>query len=83
MVQYITFKDASESDEGHGTHVAGSVAGLAENNFGDYERFGGMSPNAKIAFFDIAGGNAPSNRVEPPQNLDTGMLRIQYDAGAR
>eukprot|EP01031_Cornospumella_fuschlensis_P027482 gene27482-33187_t len=83
VIQYITFKDNAESDEGHGTHVAGSTAGLAENNFGDFERFGGMSPDAKIAFFDIAGGNAPSNRVDPPQNLDTGMLRIQYNAGAR
>lgn len=36
--------------DGHGTHVAGSVAGNSMGNFGDMD---GMAPDAKISFFDI------------------------------
>ena len=38
------------SVEGHGTHVAGSVAG---NSMGDFGEMDGMAPDAKISFFDI------------------------------
>ncbi len=86
MVQYITrFLDASgnlycsDVPEGHGTHVAGTVAGkyfsgAAAEHFGD-----GTAPGAKIAFFDL--GDATGAFVTPG-NLQI-VFQPGYDAGAR
>lgn len=46
VVQYvITEGDKTDVEEGHGTHVAGSIAGDTE---GGSHEFAGMAPMAKI-----------------------------------
>eukprot|EP01039_Chlorochromonas_danica_P002662 gene2662-2907_t len=83
VIQYVAYADNKENAEGHGTHVSGSVAGLAYENYGDYQRFNGMSFNAKIAFFDIGKNNTSYRTVSTPDNINTHMLQVMYAAGAR
>lgn len=53
VVQYVTFADSSDDNEGHGTHVSGTAAGYPESSVNLYSEFVGMAPQAKVAFFDI------------------------------
>ena len=55
VVQYVySQKDSDESDlfGGHGTHMAGSVAGQSTDS--SRSVYDGMAPAAKIAFWDMA-----------------------------
>lgn len=61
--------DRYDTTEGHGTHVAGSAAGLAYKNYGDYTKFQGMAHDAKIAFADLLRGDSTSGAISPPSNL--------------
>lgn len=82
LVQYLTFLDNSDDVGGHGTHVAGSVAGQSLFNYGDFIKYNGMAVNAKIAFFDI-GDNNVEGSISIPGNINQGLFQLQYNAGAR
>eukprot|EP00957_Ditylum_brightwellii_P046282 3511696-Ditylum_brightwellii.AAC.1 len=51
-----TFADNYDEKNGHGTHVAGTIAGKKSTNGKDEEdgEADGIAPNAKISFFDMA-----------------------------
>ena len=55
VVSYASspYGDGYDIPEGHGTHVSGSAAGKAYSDYGDYKRYDGNAPAAKIAFFDL------------------------------
>ena len=66
VVQYVPFADSFDANRGHGTHVAGSVAGKGEGTDGIVD---GMAPNAKIAFFDIGySGSSGVSGLRVPNN---------------
>ena len=48
----MTYGDSSDKS-GHGTHVSGSVAGLATDSSSGHSQYTGTAPEAKIAFFDL------------------------------
>ena len=50
IIQYTGYADKVDEMGGHGTHVAGSVAG---KSLSDFSSMDGMAPDAKITFFDI------------------------------
>ncbi|CEO95872.1 hypothetical protein PBRA_004585 [Plasmodiophora brassicae] len=79
VVQYVTFADSSDDNEGHGTHVSGTAAGYPESSVNLYSEFVGMAPQAKVAFFDIGRRNG---QLVLPDDL-TQMLQWAYVAGAR
>jgi subtilisin family serine protease len=56
VVQYSHVKKAQVGDltAGHGTHVAGTVAGNNEEPLSKGGKYSGVAPGAKIAFLDIA-----------------------------
>jgi hypothetical protein len=62
--------DYSDNNEGHGTHVAGIVAGQVEasRDYGDYKKFSGTANNAKIAFADLLSGDSTSGSLSIPSN---------------
>jgi subtilisin family serine protease len=72
VIQYVPHANTVDSTRGHGTHVAGSVAGKREGADGIAD---GMAPAAKIAFFDVGFSgsaglkipNNPSALFEPGQ----------------
>ena len=69
VVQYVPFADSIDANRGHGTHVAGSVAGKREGTDGSAD---GMAPNAKIAFFDIGySGSSGLSGLTVPYNPST------------
>lgn len=51
VIQYVAFADDRDDEDGHGTHVCGSIAGKSLS--GTKNEYDGMAPEAKIAFFDI------------------------------
>lgn len=60
VVQYCHTDQSDTSDVavGHGTHVAGTIAGKIENaNLYTDGQFNGVAPNAKIAFMDLGNAN--------------------------
>eukprot|EP01032_Pedospumella_encystans_P022858 gene22858-25889_t len=91
VVQYYLGTDGSQNsdqlddEEGHGTHVAGTVAGRPIDRYGDYKRYEGMVSDAKIAFFDIGNeeSSIDSGALIVPTDLNTGMFNIMYLAGTR
>lgn len=91
LVQYYGYGNMVD-DNGHGTHVCGTVAGSpiippissnsSLNQYVDVSHARGVAPLAKIAFFDIFDGNA-QNALVPPPDLVHDYLQVQYDAGVR
>jgi len=73
VVQYVSYGDSRESNIGHGTHVAGTVAGKREGSKGIVD---GLAPGAKLAFFDIEVSGSPSLSVpsNPSTVLDQGRI---------
>jgi len=60
VVQYCHTQQSDTTDvsRGHGTHVAGTVAGkIANANLYTDGQFDGVAPNAKIAFMDLGNAN--------------------------
>ncbi|EKX41119.1 hypothetical protein GUITHDRAFT_112852 [Guillardia theta CCMP2712] len=87
IVTYRKFSSTDYQDYygGHGTHVAGSVAGNAydadptEMNYAG--AYNGMAPGAKIAFDDV--GDSKGALPGIPDDLNTGLFPHSYHAGAR
>jgi hypothetical protein len=79
VIQYIAYGDDIDLVEGHGTHVAGTVAGNPEDV--SMTKQGGHAPGAKIAFFDMEGD--PDNGIVYPSPLGQNVFQPAYDAGAR
>jgi len=74
----MNFSWTSASDEnGHGTHVAGSVAGDGSLSSGEIR---GMAYNSSIYFSAL--GIGTSSYVYPPSNLSY-LFQLAYDNGSR
>lgn len=90
VLQYISvssYGDTIDNDGGHGTHVAGIAAGKCynEKNYGDYAKFNGMAPDAKIAFMDLNVGasGTTTETITTPSDLAGNVFLPLYKAGAR
>jgi len=59
--------------DGHGTHVAGSLAGFGGSA-------DGVAKHARFAFTDLAG---PDGRLRNTETMGDDYYKIAYDAGAR
>jgi hypothetical protein len=59
VVQYTYLPEADQSDvqDGHGTHVCGTVAGANQGSASEGSLFNGVAPGAKLAFMDLAYGS--------------------------
>lgn len=82
VIQYVNYSSSSgDYSNGHGTHVAGTLAGYCSstNNINIYH---GMSSDAKLAFFDI-GMNDKDQTLIVPYNLGTDLFDSAYIAGAK
>lgn len=80
IIHYSVQPDTDFMDglEGHGTHVAGTVAGWSRgaNNASD-----GMAPRAKLHFLDLKDTDESGFNV--PDALEDDMLQPAFDDGAR
>ena len=65
--------------DGHGTHVAGTLAGSSTSRLPRLTNHNGMAPEARIALFDIEKGN----RVKIPLDLELYYFPYSYAIGAR
>ncbi|KAJ1419189.1 peptidase S8/S53 domain-containing protein [Ochromonadaceae sp. CCMP2298] len=75
VVQYITYSESQgDYTDGHGSHVAGELAGTWNPLIPIYYR--GMASGAKLAFFDIG-------TYIPFIYLSVGIFGTAYAAGAR
>jgi len=78
VIQYYNFVDGVDG-RGHGTHVAGTIAGFSQYKDESGENENGVAPNAKIAFFDIGSGN--SLEIVMPDTYT--LFDPGYHAGAK
>jgi len=78
VVQYANFVDTSDRFNGHGTHIAGSIAGRKARNGVDVSNglADGVARDAKIAFYDLENSNTKRLSVPPNQAdlFETGRL---------
>ena len=82
VMQYITYADdCDDGTEAHGTHVAGTIAGYstASKAYGDFVRYNGVAPEAKLSIFDI--GVADLKTGLKTGNVETDMMPLQYTIG--
>lgn len=78
VLAYQDWAGAGDGDQdGHGTHVAGSIAGANGQDLG-LRRFNGMAPAAKLVVQDMAAG---TQLVGLNRDL-TPILQAAYSAGA-
>ena len=86
IIQYRGYADNKEGETtGHGTHVAGSVAGktlinIPGNPTAGQSGYDGSAPEAKVAFFDIGRPGQPGLSV--PQSLQTNFYPPARSVGA-
>ncbi|KAJ9470383.1 Serine protease/ABC transporter B family protein tagC [Diplonema papillatum] len=88
IVKYVSADDSEagrgdhDSSGGHGTHVAGTIAGDLANGDDNPEMRGykGFVHKAKLVFMDVA-GHRTTEGVNPPHDIKTGF-QVMHDAGA-
>lgn len=76
IISYSVAADKVDDNGGHGSHVAGTIAGYST----EYSVNHGMAPDAKIAFYDIGYSNGEYLTVPP---LSSELFPKAYAAGAR
>ncbi|GLC33292.1 hypothetical protein PLESTF_001326600 [Pleodorina starrii] len=88
VVQYVLPEGASakwfgDSPDGHGTHVAGSIAGAVMDSTGSLlsDASTGSAPAARLSVFDVARANMSGLYV--PMPVDDKILSFHYAVGAR
>ncbi|MEM4293684.1 MAG: S8 family serine peptidase, partial [Thermoplasmata archaeon] len=80
IVLYQNFADGKDLDSsGHGTHVAGTIAG-DDSYVGGTSPYDGMAYKAKLAFADIGGSGDSLSGI--PSDLND-LFSPLYNAGAR
>lgn len=79
-MQYVAHSDDRESSRGHGTHVAGTIAGQTLHCQRRHQKSNGIAMGAKLAIFDM--GVAGSSLLDPPDDL-ADMFAAAKIAGAR
>jgi hypothetical protein len=80
VVQYVAHADNLESSAGHGSHVAGTIAGDTLSCASKDQKFNGIAMGAKLAIFDM--GVEGSTALDPPDDL-ADMFDAAKVAGAR
>ncbi len=83
VIYYNDYADGTDDGGGHGSHVAGSVAGNSSKTYGDFVKYNGMAYEAKIAFFDIGNTAQGEGAIDVPSNLKTDAFDVlSAEAGA-
>eukprot|EP00754_Rhynchopus_humris_P047904 Rhum_TRINITY_DN7440_c0_g1::Rhum_TRINITY_DN7440_c0_g1_i1::g.23173::m.23173 len=76
-----------DSKKGHGTHVAGTIAGkVLESAIAAYpniSKFNGMVPEAKLAVIDMAGLGFDAEGVNVPSDIRKSLYQFAETRGAR
>ena len=79
VVQYSRLQktDTEDLTAGHGTHVAGTVAGYNQEPLAKDGKYSGVAPDAKIAFLDIA--TSSGILYIPPVSLTVGEVHFPLE----
>jgi len=80
VLAYWAFSDSGDEPDGHGTHVSGSVAGVASDPEAPINAYKGMAHGAKLVFSD--GSTRRGRGVWLPPD-EASPMRWAYDMGAR
>jgi len=81
VVMYVDFVDSTDDIKGHGTHVAGTIAGHRWNGTDESDGFAnGVAPDANLAFYDL--GETNKDGLSLPRPAYT-LLSSGKSAGAR
>eukprot|EP00164_Ancoracysta_twista_P000510 GFYU01000680.1.p1 GENE.GFYU01000680.1~~GFYU01000680.1.p1 ORF type:complete len:1032 (+),score=235.00 GFYU01000680.1:179-3274(+) len=80
IVNYYAHSDWKDTLEGHGTHVAGTIAGdcLLDDEVAQYN---GVAPKARIAFYDVQ--TYQYTDFEIPDDLEHDYYPVNYKHGAK